>query len=723
MKKSLARVLLVCLLIGSGALSNITATYALTYGGPIEITAGGTYTGNWESNDPAIPAVKISTTSPVTIINSNIRSKGNLIENNTSVQNVNITVKNTNGFALNPGTGNYNGRFLKLSYPLNVVCENNYIEGCSFGVYVFRFNGDGSAAQTIKIRYNKIKNVDGRKSNGSGYDTTGWMSNCGIQLNDVENKANIEIGWNEIINIPYNSSVGDVINMFDSRGTATSYLSIHDNYVEGGYRANAKDQNSGLGIIVDGAATTADQASAYINVYNNQVVNITNAGVGTTIGSYVNLYSNRTVNSGNLPSDGASNLHPGYGIGVLSYHASAGEYMDGTTITIHDNVSGWMSQKKDGTIFRQDYYTPVGTSTNNIGITGSITRSTEQAEYTSWQSKVSTNGIKLGVNIGSVQSFETHANKSTDVTPVDGTYTLKASGTNVDTYFTMPLGITEAWFYDTMDTSEYNYVYFQDSSNTYTACYVAVKTATSANNYCLYNAKGGSWGATAVARSAGWHKVIFDYSMENYRRIILDGTLIFEATGTHIGNHVTRAGGDANKMYFDYFTTYISPTGENPTKESFETSLYKQQQPAIDGYYSVQLNGSNIDTYVTKSLGLTEAWFYDTMGTSMTSYVYFQDQANQYTAIYTGVNTSVSSTTYSFRDAKTGGWSATSVNRTPGWHKIIFDYSYANNRRVYIDGTTVWYSTSTHSGNYVTQASGDSLANYFDKFITYDPIN
>ena len=724
LKKIFARAILVIILLGFGAFSNIMTSYALTYSGPIEITSGGTYTGNWESTDPAVPAVKISTTSPITIINSNIRSKGSLIENNASTQNVNVTVKNTNGYATNPGAGNYNGRFLKLSYPLNVVCENNYIEGCSFAVYVLRFTGNGSASQTVKVRKNKIKNVDGRKSNGSGYDTTGWMSNCGIQLNDVENVGNMEIAWNEIINIPYNSSVGDVINIFDTRGTASSYLSIHDNYVEGGYRGDATAENSGMGIIVDGQGTTSDQASAYINVYNNQVVNMTNGGIGTTIGSYTNIYSNRTVNCGSLPSDGASILHPGYGMGILSYHSTASEYMDGTTITIHDNVSGWMAQKSDGTIFRQDYYYPVGTCTNNSSISGSITRSTEQAEYTTWQNKLSSNGIKLGINSGSMESFETSVYKSTDVTPVDGSYTLKAPGTNIDTYCTMPLGISKAYFFDNMETNEYNYIYFQDYTNTNTACYVAVKTVTDANNYCFLDAKGsGGWGATTVQRSFGWHKVIFDYSMESYRRIILDGTLIFESSGTHTGNHVMRAGGDANKMYFDNFSTYTSPTGKNPNIESFETSTYKQQQPAFDGYYSVQLNGSNIDKYVSKSLGLTETWFYDTMGTSMTSYVYFQDQSNQYTALYAGVNTSTSTSVYSFRDAKNGGWAATSVTRTPGWHQVIFDYSYANIRRVYIDGFTVWSGTSQHSGNYVTRAGGDSSANYFDKFVTYDPIN
>ena len=40
-----------------------------TFTGPIRITSGGTYTGNWQSLDPATPAVQILTTQPVTITN------------------------------------------------------------------------------------------------------------------------------------------------------------------------------------------------------------------------------------------------------------------------------------------------------------------------------------------------------------------------------------------------------------------------------------------------------------------------------------------------------------------------------------------------------------------------------------------------------------------------------------------------------------------------------
>src|ERR1700735_3277466 len=56
------------------------AMATITYNGPIVITKGGTYTGNWQSLDPNTPAVSIQTTSPVTLLNCHIQSTGDGIK-------------------------------------------------------------------------------------------------------------------------------------------------------------------------------------------------------------------------------------------------------------------------------------------------------------------------------------------------------------------------------------------------------------------------------------------------------------------------------------------------------------------------------------------------------------------------------------------------------------------------------------------------------------------
>ncbi|MFK7604419.1 NPCBM/NEW2 domain-containing protein, partial [Deinococcus sp. SM5_A1] len=79
------------------------------YSGPLVITKGGTYRGNWESMNPNVPAVFIQTSEPVVIEGSNLRGRGNLIRG----WKVNLTVRNSNGYGMNPNvSGAYAGRFV-----------------------------------------------------------------------------------------------------------------------------------------------------------------------------------------------------------------------------------------------------------------------------------------------------------------------------------------------------------------------------------------------------------------------------------------------------------------------------------------------------------------------------------------------------------------------------------------------------------------------------------
>src|SRR5689334_33147 len=49
------------------------------YSGPITISEGGTYTGNWRSTSDGTPAVYVATTQPVTIEFSHLTGPGNLL--------------------------------------------------------------------------------------------------------------------------------------------------------------------------------------------------------------------------------------------------------------------------------------------------------------------------------------------------------------------------------------------------------------------------------------------------------------------------------------------------------------------------------------------------------------------------------------------------------------------------------------------------------------------
>ena len=233
----------------------MAGTPAIVYSGPIVITSGGTYSGNWQSNNPNVAAVTISTTAPVIIDNSNIQSKGDLID--TGVSGVNLTVKNTSGYGLNPGVaGDSPGRFLDAYEFDNIVVKNDYLQSTA-GIELRSYKGNHTPSNTVKILNNQVLNIDGRISNGAG----GWLNynertpirggptQSGynivqfVQLSKVYSVPGIEIAWNQVINQPGNSRVEDNINIYESSGTSSSPILIHDNYIQGAYTINPSQGN------------------------------------------------------------------------------------------------------------------------------------------------------------------------------------------------------------------------------------------------------------------------------------------------------------------------------------------------------------------------------------------------------------------------------------------------------------------------------------------------
>jgi hypothetical protein len=372
---------------------------AQTYSGPLTITAGGTYTGNWESTDPNVPAIDIKTTQAVIIQDSRIRSKG--IHINIKTTGSNVTVKNVCAVGVNPGiAGIAPGRFIYNYSPNNLLVENCYMESTG-GIYVLQFSGTNPATQTIKIRKNQFKNIEGRASTGTGYrtDDTGYKRYQAVQFDKVQNLANAEISWNEVINEPFNSRSEDVINMYLSSGTAASNILIHDNYIYGSYPANpALGSFSGGGIITDGAPTTLAEATAYVKVYNNQVLATSNYGIAIASGHDNEMYNNKVVGSGYL-ADKTFIKAQNVGAYVWNLHAST-FYSNNK---MYNNVVGWNHiNKNTGTIERNDSWFPdcmTGGCTGNTAIAGTLTAANEDQEYPIWKNKLSTNSVVIGSTV------------------------------------------------------------------------------------------------------------------------------------------------------------------------------------------------------------------------------------------------------------------------------------------------------------------------------------
>ncbi|UOQ96679.1 Ig-like domain-containing protein [Hymenobacter sp. 5317J-9] len=360
----------------------------VTYQGPITITQGGTYTGNYKSTDSNTPAVTIATSSPVTLQGCILVGPGDLIQANGTPGD--ITVLNSQAYGTTPTQDDrYRGRFIAATNARNIRAENNYLEHTT-GFTIYQFSGDGSASQTVRILRNKVLDIDGRTRNG-GRNLANF-----IGLNTVRNIANIEIAWNQVINEPNLSSVEDNINFYNSGGTSQSPARVHDNYVQGAYPFPATSSTySGTGMTTDGDGTTVSTVPSFLEAYDNQFVSTCNAGMNIAAGHDIKYYNNRIVTSAYLP-DGSPLPAVYAGTAVFNGHQVSSSVFYNNTI--QNNTIGY--RNPGYTIPFQDRHDlsngACATCTGTNHLPNPITLSTEQNELTLWQQKLAQNNVTLG---------------------------------------------------------------------------------------------------------------------------------------------------------------------------------------------------------------------------------------------------------------------------------------------------------------------------------------
>lgn len=309
--------------------------------------------------------------------------------------NVNLTVLNTYGYGLNPNVvGRTPGRFLTVYKPTNIVVKNCYIESTS-GIYL---NGDVSAPRSVEIRFNRIRNIDGRKSNGNGGFSADFNHVQFVQLDKMPNAAGIEITWNEVINELYKSRVEDNINLWKSGGTSASPVLIHDNYIQGAYPAEPTQSGyTGGGILLGDDSMSPDNGTdvGFVKAYNNQIVNSAHYGIAITSGHDSEIHNNRIVSTGQL-SDG-THLAGGLGVFIWDFYNNIpkgvfyNNFADNNTIGVINGANG----------YRNDTWFPncaQGMCTNNQSLPAPLTLNTEKVEYQSWMNKVSSHNVTIGPN-------------------------------------------------------------------------------------------------------------------------------------------------------------------------------------------------------------------------------------------------------------------------------------------------------------------------------------
>lgn len=243
----------------------------------------------------------------------------------------------------------------------------------------------------MEILRNRVKNIDGRHSNGAGgFSRTGYDAAQFVQLNGVRGLQSAEIAWNQIINKPGESRVEDNISVYLSNGVPHHPIRIHDNYIQGAYPINpTEDRYSGGGIMVgDGSAGSASEVSHHVTAYDNQVIDTTNYGVAIADGHDSSYHHNRVISDG-LLDDGTRVA--AQNVGIYVWNSSNGAYFFSNSA--NSNEVGWLNSNGS----RNDWWLPqCSGNCANSQIPGPVDASLEAAEYDRWLRKLSAAKVTVG---------------------------------------------------------------------------------------------------------------------------------------------------------------------------------------------------------------------------------------------------------------------------------------------------------------------------------------
>ena len=432
----------------------------IVYSAPIVITQGGTYTGNYRSLSSSVPCVLINTNAPVVLEGCLLTGAGNLIQ---SGDGANVTVRNCTGQGLTPTVSNQSpGRFLDAYRAQSLTIEHNAFTQTS-GIVVNRWSGTGLPGQTLTVRYNKVRNIDGRWING------GSTRSSFVILNTVQHLAGVEVAYNEVFNAPDQSLVEDNINLYNSSGTAASAIRVHDNFVRGAYPYPATATGfTGTGMTTDGDDSTLSGSAGFIEADHNQFVGTGNAAMNLAAGHDIYYHDNRAVTSGTLP-DGRTFSAGWAGFGVFNYYNQpASVYFNNR---VENNTVGYVRWGANSPYANRQDLSPgsCGPCTGTISLPNPITTATEDAEVTLWQTKVQQAGVVIGPLNGATSTTPTTSTPTTTI-PATTTGTVINPGFELDgAAVGSPIGWATLAGANTSDNADYTETYGGGHSGTYHA--------------------------------------------------------------------------------------------------------------------------------------------------------------------------------------------------------------------------------------------------------------
>lgn len=373
--------------VGLASPPTATPTYSAAEG-PLVVSSGQTISGR-KFVATGAACITVNTSSPVIIEDCWLEGKDwdCLVRGN----NANVTIRRCKAVGLAPTTANGYTRphLLKSGSPVHIQVDNCDLDH-TCGVLVKFFTGNGSPTQTILVRNNKVRNIDGRE-----FGDTSKQNRSFVSL-DALHVGNMQIAWNEVINTQGESSVDDVLNFFNAGGTAAAPAEVHHNFIWGSYALTPALDHSGSGMIMDGDDLTFAGTCSYVNAHDNYFIGTSNAGMNVSVGHHFNYLNNVIINSA-LSSTGVPQRGPYAGMSHFNYKGQdAAWFGQGTTIS--GNQVAYMINAASGG-GRKDFDLGGLAATNTSLNPGqAVTYAQEQAQLTAFLQAKVTAGVVIGIS-------------------------------------------------------------------------------------------------------------------------------------------------------------------------------------------------------------------------------------------------------------------------------------------------------------------------------------
>ena len=217
---------------------------------------------------------------------------------------------------------------------------------------------------------------------------------------------------------PSQSLVNENINMFDSGGTSSSPALIAPTTTSKEPTPTIPQWTAitGAASTTDGTASdTAQTATAFNNIYNNQFIDTVNMGIEIGTGHDNAAYNNRVISAGLLPN-GTQNSSQNVGLTLADVY---GNIANGSMYNnnMYNNTVGWMcwAARCASTGCRNDQWFPLNSSyygTNQSIWANPITLAMESTREQTWLAKISSNNMVVEPRLRRVPPAEANRESS-----------------------------------------------------------------------------------------------------------------------------------------------------------------------------------------------------------------------------------------------------------------------------------------------------------------------